>query len=41
MYFTIGFILVFVSVIGGYVGIGGALHVLWQPFEFFQILINF
>jgi chemotaxis protein MotA len=37
MYFTIGFILVFVSVIGGYVGIGGALHVLWQPFEFLII----
>ncbi len=34
MFFIIGFILVFGSVAGGYVALGGHLDVLWQPFEF-------
>ena len=34
MFFIIGFLLVFGSVIGGYMALGGHLDVLWQPFEF-------
>ncbi|MCH9051229.1 MAG: flagellar motor stator protein MotA [Proteobacteria bacterium] len=34
MLFIIGAIIVSVSVIGGFVAIGGHLYVLWQPFEF-------
>lgn len=34
MFFIIGFIIVFASVIGGYMGAGGHIDVLWQPLEF-------
>jgi len=34
MFFIIGFIVVFGAVLGGYMGAGGHLSVLWQPFEF-------
>ena len=34
MLFIIGFVVVFGSVVGGYMAIGGHLDVLWQPFEF-------
>ena len=34
MFFIIGFLLVFGSVIGGYLALGGHIDVLWQPFEF-------
>ena len=34
MFFLIGFIVVAGSVVGGYLGSGGHLGVLWQPFEF-------
>ncbi len=34
MFFIIGFIVVFGSVIGGYMAPGGHVDVLWQPFEF-------
>ena len=34
MFFVIGAVIVFASVIGGYVAPGGHLDVLWQPFEF-------
>lgn len=34
MFFIIGFVVVVASVIGGYMGAGGHLGVLWQPFEF-------
>jgi len=34
MFFIIGFVIVVGSVIGGYIGAGGHLGVLWQPFEF-------
>lgn len=34
MFFIIGFIVVFGSVIGGFLALGGHLDVLWQPFEF-------
>jgi chemotaxis protein MotA len=34
MFFIIGFVVVFGSVTGGYVALGGHLDVLWQPFEF-------
>ncbi len=34
MLFIVGAIIVIVSVIGGYLGVGGHLAVLWQPFEF-------
>jgi len=34
MFFIIGFVIVCVSVVGGYMGAGGHLEVLWQPFEF-------
>ncbi len=34
MFFLIGLIVVTASVIGGYMGVGGHLDVLWQPFEF-------
>ncbi len=34
MFFVIGAVVVVSSVIGGYMAIGGALSVLWQPFEF-------
>jgi chemotaxis protein MotA len=34
----IGFVLTVGSIIGGYVAIGGHLHVLWQPFEYVIIL---
>lgn len=33
MKFGVGFIIVLVSVIGGYMGVGGKLGVLWQPYE--------
>ncbi|NQV48000.1 MAG: flagellar motor stator protein MotA [Rhodospirillaceae bacterium] len=38
MFAIIGYILVIGSVIGGYLGVGGHLNVLWQPFEFVIIL---
>ncbi|MDH5749183.1 MAG: flagellar motor stator protein MotA [Rhodospirillales bacterium] len=34
MVFLLGFAVVVASVIGGYLGVGGHLDVLWQPFEF-------
>jgi chemotaxis protein MotA len=34
MFFLIGFIVVVGSIVGGYLGGGGHLGVLWQPFEF-------
>ena len=34
MFFIVGFIVVLVSVLGGYAALGGKLAVLWQPFEF-------
>ena len=34
MFFIIGFVVVFGSVVGGYMALGGHLDVLWQPFEF-------
>ena len=34
MFFAIGAVIVFASVIGGYMAPGGHLSVLWQPFEF-------
>ena len=34
MFFIIGFVVVFGSVVGGYIALGGHLDVLWQPFEF-------
>ncbi len=34
MFFAIGAVIVFASVIGGYMAPGGHLDVLWQPFEF-------
>ncbi len=34
MFFVIGAVIVFASVIGGYMAPGGHLDVLWQPFEF-------
>lgn len=37
MFFIIGFLVVFGSVIGGYLGGGGHLSVLWMPFEFIII----
>jgi chemotaxis protein MotA len=33
MKFGVGFIIVFLSVLGGYMGVGGKLSVLWQPYE--------
>jgi chemotaxis protein MotA len=33
MRFMIGFVLVGLSVLGGFAAMGGSLHVLWQPFE--------
>lgn len=33
MKFGVGFIIVAISVIGGYLGVGGKLGVLWQPYE--------
>ena len=33
MLFTVGVVVVFVSVLGGYAALGGHLAVLWQPFE--------
>ncbi|MEE4211521.1 MAG: flagellar motor stator protein MotA [Parvularcula sp.] len=33
MKFGVGIIIVFLSVIGGYMGVGGKLSVLWQPYE--------
>lgn len=33
MFFIIGIVVVIVSVLGGYVAMGGKLYVLWQPFE--------
>ena len=38
MLFIIGLVIVLGSVIGGYLGVGGHLGVLWQPFEFVIIL---
>ncbi len=38
MFFVIGAVIVFASVIGGYMAPGGHLSVLWQPFEFVIIL---
>ena len=37
MFFFIGLLLVFGSVIGGYLGGGGHLSILWMPFEFLII----
>lgn len=37
MFFIIGFVIVFGSVIAGYMAAGGHLDVLWQPFEFLII----
>lgn len=34
MFFIVGFVIVLLSVLGGYAGLGGKLNVLWQPFEF-------
>ncbi len=34
MFFIVGFVVVLGCVLGGYVGAGGHLDVLWQPFEF-------
>ena len=34
MFFIVGFIVVIAAVLGGYVGAGGHLEVLWQPLEF-------
>lgn len=34
MFFIVGFIVVVAAVLGGYVGAGGHLEVLWQPLEF-------
>ena len=38
MRLLIGIVIVIGAVIGGYMGVGGHLHVLWQPFEFIIIL---
>ena len=38
MFFAIGAVIVFASVIGGYMAPGGHMSVLWQPFEFVIIL---
>ena len=38
MLFLVGLLIVIGSVVGGYVGAGGHLHVLFQPFEFIIIL---
>lgn len=38
MFFIVGILIVVGSVIGGYMGAGGHLGVLWQPFEFIIIL---
>jgi chemotaxis protein MotA len=38
MLFIIGTIIVVVSVVGGYMGAGGHMGVLWQPFEFLIII---
>lgn len=37
MLFAIGCVIVGVSVVGGFLGAGGHLHVLWQPFEYLII----
>ena len=37
MFFIVGFVIVVASVLGGYVGAGGHLEVLWQPLEFLII----
>lgn len=37
MLFIIGLIVVITSVVAGYMGTGGHMHVLWQPFEFLII----
>jgi chemotaxis protein MotA len=37
MFFIIGFVIVFGSVVGGYLAAGGHLDVLWQPYEFLII----
>src|SRR3546814_4986845 len=37
VFIFIGFVIVFVSVFGGYVGLGGHLGALYQPFEFVLI----
>ena len=34
MLFVVGLVIVIASVVGGYIGAGGHLHVLFQPFEF-------
>ncbi len=38
MFFAIGAVIVFASVLGGYAAPGGHLSVLWQPFEFVIIV---
>jgi chemotaxis protein MotA len=38
MRLIIGIVVVIACVIGGYMGVGGHLYVLWQPFEFLIIL---
>jgi chemotaxis protein MotA len=37
MFFIIGFVIVFGSVVGGYLAQGGHIDVLWQPYEFLII----
>jgi chemotaxis protein MotA len=37
MLFAVGCVIVGVSVVGGFLGAGGHIHVLWQPFEFLII----
>jgi chemotaxis protein MotA len=37
MFFILGTVIVFGSIIGGYLGVGGHLDVLWQPFEYIMI----
>lgn len=38
MRLIVGILIVFASVFGGYLGVGGHVQVLWQPFEFVIIL---
>ena len=38
MFFILGSLVVIGCVLGGYLGAGGHLHVLWQPFEFVIII---
>ena len=38
MRLIVGILIVIGCVVGGYLGVGGHLYVLWQPFEFVIIL---